>query len=75
MTLPDDLARAVEEYVQSQETPPSVTRVVQTALRQYLSERGFLRRPKTLKIRPAKHGSGRSDVSREHDKYLAERRK
>ena len=43
MTLPDDLAQALDEYVQAQEAPPALTTVVQTALREYLRERGFLR--------------------------------
>jgi hypothetical protein len=71
MTFPDDLAQAVEEYVRAQEAPPALTTVVQAALREYLRERGFLRAHKTLKIRPAKKGSGRSDVSQNHDLYLA----
>jgi hypothetical protein len=75
MTLPDDLAKAVEKYLASQEAPPSLTTMVQAALRQYLSERGFLRTRKTLEITPARYGSGRSDVSQQHDRYLARRQK
>ena len=30
MTLPDDLARAVDEYVQAQEAPPALTTVMQS---------------------------------------------
>jgi hypothetical protein len=71
MTLPDDLAEAVDNYVQAQEAPPALTAVVQAALREYLGERGFLRTRRPLKIRSAKHGSGRSDVSENHDLYLA----
>lgn len=69
MTLPDDLAEAVDEYVRSQEAPPALTTVMQTALREYLRERGFLRPYRPLKITP-KGSSGRSDVSRNHDLYL-----
>jgi hypothetical protein len=72
MTLPDDLAKAVEKYMASQEAPPTLTTMVQAALRQYLRERGFLRTRKTLQITPARKGSGRSDVSQNHDRYLAE---
>lgn len=72
MTLPDDLAEAVETYQQSQEAPPSLTTVVQTALRHYLGERGFLRKHGALEITPARKGSGRRDVSQEHDRYLSE---
>jgi Arc/MetJ-type ribon-helix-helix transcriptional regulator len=71
VTLPDDLAKAVDEYVQGQEAPPAFTTVMQAALREYLRERGFLRAYRPLKIRPAKKGSGRSDVSQNHDLYLA----
>lgn len=70
MTLPDDLADAVEEYVQAQEVRPALTTVVQAALREYLRERGFLRPYRPLKIRPVGK-SGRSDVSGNHDAYLA----
>lgn len=69
MTLPDDLAKAVDDYVKAQEAPPALTTVVQAALREYLRERGFLREYRPLKITP-KGNSGRSDVSQNHDLYL-----
>jgi len=71
MTLPDDLAAAVEEYQKAQEAPPSLTNVVQAALRHYLADRGFFRVRRSLAIRPAKKGSGRRDISEMHDLYLA----
>jgi len=74
MTLPDDLAEAVDNYLRAQETPPALTTVVQTALREYLRERGFLRMRRPLKITP-KGNSGRSDVSQNHDLYLTGRKK
>jgi len=70
MTFPDDLAKAMDDYLRSQEAPPSLTTVMQAALRAYLRERGFLREFRPLKITPAKKGSGRSDVSQNHDLYL-----
>jgi len=70
MTFPDDLAKAMDDYLQSQDAPPSLTTVMQAALREYLRERGFLREFRPLKITPAKKGSGRSDVSENHDLYL-----
>ena len=70
MTLPDDLAEAVANYQQAQEASPSLTTVVQAALREYLRERGFLRKYRALKIE-AVGRSGRRDVSEEHDAYLA----
>jgi hypothetical protein len=72
MTLPDDLADALEKYVKAQEAPPALTTVVQAALREYLRERGFMRPYRPLKITPAPKGSGFSDVSVNHDRYFAE---
>jgi len=69
MTFPDDLSEALDDYVRAQEAPPALTTVVQTALREYLRERGFLRTFRPLKITP-KGNSGRSDISRNHDLYL-----
>ena len=69
MTFPDDLAEAVDSYVQSQEVRPALTTVMQEALREYLQGRGYLRTYKPLKLRPLGN-SGRSDVSRNHDLYL-----
>ena len=74
VTIPDDLAKAVESYVRAQEARPALTAVVQAALRQYLTERGYLRAAGPLRITPAKRGSGgRRDVSQAHDRYLAVR--
>jgi len=73
VTLPDDLARAVDSYLRAQEAPPSLTAVVQAALRQYLADRGYLRARGPLSINPARRGSGRRDVSQAHDRYLAGR--
>lgn len=72
ITLPDDLAAGVDEYLESHDAPPALTTVVQAALREYLQERGFLRPFRTLRITPAAQGSGLTDVSVNHDKYFAE---
>lgn len=69
ITFPDDLSDAMEQYLKTQETPAAMTTVVQTALRQFLQERGFLKAYKPLRLRPLGN-SGRSDVSRNHDQYL-----
>jgi hypothetical protein len=74
VTIPDDLAKAVESYLRAQEARPALTTVVQVALRQYLTERGYLRAVGPLRITPAKHGSGDRDVSQVHDRYMATRR-
>jgi len=71
MTFPDDLAKAVDHYRNAQETPPPLTAVVQAALREYLRERGYLRAFRPLKITPAARGSGRHDISQNHDLYFS----
>jgi len=73
VTLPDDLAEALDNYVRSQEAHAPLTPVVQAALREYLSERAYLRARGVLRITPARRGSGRRDVSRAHDRFLAAR--
>jgi len=74
VTIPDDLEKAVDNYVRAQEAPPPLTAVVQAALREYLAERGFLKSTtRPLRITPARKGSGRHDVSEAHDRYLAHR--
>jgi len=72
ITLPDDLAVVVDEYLRAQDAPPALTKLMQAALREYLRERGFPRPFRPLKITPAPRGSGISDVSVNHDKYFAE---
>ena len=67
--MPDDLAEAVESYTRAQNVPPALTAVVQTALREYLRERGFLQTYRPLKLGPLGN-SGRSDISVNHDLYL-----
>jgi hypothetical protein len=78
ITLPNDLESDIDDYLASQEPRPSLTALVQTALRRYLGERRLAAReyvPPTRAFEPyiAEHGSGYDDVSEEHDRHLAER--
>ena len=41
ITIPDDLERAIEKYRRDLKVPPTLAAVVQTALREYLAERGY----------------------------------
>jgi hypothetical protein len=70
-TLPDDRAEAVDNYLRAQEVRLTLTAAVQTVLREYLRERGSLPVRRPLKIRPAKRGNGRSDMTENHDLSLA----
>ena len=73
ITLTDELEGALSAYLRSQEVPLPLTAVAQAALREYLEKRGFLSSPaRSFGITPARKGSGETDVSVAHDKYVAE---
>ena len=77
ITFPDDLERKLETYYARQPAPPSLSKLVQVALNEYLEnlmwqERGRRARRGSLRVTPAERGSGQSDVSERHDQYLAE---
>jgi hypothetical protein len=71
VTITDDLEASLDAYNRQQDVSPALTAVLQAALREYLARRGFPAGPKTLRITPAKKGSGARDVSIWHDRYLA----
>lgn len=71
ITMTDDLEAAIAAYQQDQEVPPALTAIAQAALREYLAERGYLAPRRALRITPADQGSGKSDTSERHDRYLA----
>jgi metal-responsive CopG/Arc/MetJ family transcriptional regulator len=77
VTIPDDLETELDSYIKAQDAPPSLTGLVEVALRRFLQEKRLesrqyrpARRP--FSITPADKGSGRRDMSVEHDRYLAE---
>lgn len=77
ITIPDDLDAELNAYLAAQDASPSLTAVVEVALRRYLQEkkleaRQYVPAKGPLRITPAPRGSGRRDVSVEHDRYLAE---
>jgi hypothetical protein len=72
ITVPDDLAGPLEAYCSHQSVAPSFTAIVQAALREFLASRGYLAPTSPFRLTPAPRGSGRSDVSVEHDRYLAD---
>lgn len=71
VTFPNDLEEALEFYLNDQEVPVTLTAAVQTAVREYLVDRGYLSPSAPLRVRAAKRGSGERDVSIDHDRYLA----
>ena len=78
ISLPDDLEAKVVEFLAQQEPEPSLTSLVQAALRRYLDEMEWSRRRFTLptqplEVTPAVPGSGHADSSEQHDRALTER--
>ena len=77
ITIPDDLEVELDAYINEQETPPSLTNVVQAALRIFLEQRKWAERSyspakKPLKLTVYDKGSGKKDLSKNHDKYFDE---
>jgi len=76
VTIPDDLEEELEDYLGRQEAPPSLTSLVQAALRRFfeqkrLGELEFRPPAGRLGVTPAAEGSGRDDVASRHDAYLS----
>jgi hypothetical protein len=71
ITIGGELEKALQSYTSRQEVAPSFTALVQAALREYLARRGAGAPAHPLRITPAAKGSGKSDVSRDHDRYFA----
>lgn len=73
ITIGDELESALASYQQDRHARPALTAVVQAALREYLARRGYLTSSQgVLSITPADHGSGKTDVSPDHDRYFAD---
>jgi len=75
VTIPDDLERELERYLHSRPAPPSLTMLMQAALRSFLreqrlAERSFAPAAGLFRVNPAHRGSGRDDVSERHDDHL-----
>jgi plasmid stability protein len=82
LTLPDDLEKALEAHLQRHDA--SVEEVLRAALRDYLEKSDLATRLTQaglefrLPTQPleyftvASDGSGKGDISAEHDKYLSE---
>ena len=76
ITIPDDLEKDLQAWLDTQPAPPSLAKVMQAALKSFLTEKkleALEYRPARYAfwITPAEHGSGYSDVSINHDAHLA----
>jgi len=77
ITLPDDLEQELQAYLAEQDVPPSLTTVVQAALRQYLDERkwksrGYLPARQEFAGPVAESTSEKCNISINHDEYLVD---
>ncbi|MEH2251487.1 hypothetical protein [Nostoc sp.] len=72
ITLPDAIANALNAYIKDQEVSIPANVVAETALEDFLCQRGYLHpRKQGLSLTPAPKGSGFQDTSLNHDKILA----
>ncbi len=71
LSLPDDLVNALDRFGREQDPPRDPSEIVQTAVREYLDQRGYAELDRLLTISPAEQGSGVADVSLHHDRYFA----
>ena len=73
VTIPDDVAPALEAYLEDQRPTPPLTAVVHDALAAFLAERGYLPgKKRRLRLAVSRTGSGASTTSVDHDTVLAE---
>jgi hypothetical protein len=70
ITIDGDLDEALRNYLSGMQAAPTLTALVQAALREFLARRGALAPSHPLHITPARKGSGKSDVSEKHDYYF-----
>lgn len=71
ISIPPDLEAALRAYQRNAEpAPPTLSGIVEAALREFLGQRGFLELGRGLRLTPAPRGSGLSDVSTDRDRYL-----
>jgi hypothetical protein len=71
ITIGDEIEVQLDSWMRQQDATPSLTTVVQAALKEFLELRGFGNVPRKLHITPSRKGSGSVDVSISHDRYLA----
>lgn len=77
ITLPDDLEAELDSYLAEQDAPPTLTTLMQVALREYLrnkrlQERDYRPPRKPFSVQPIEEqdAHGEPDVSVRHDHYL-----
>lgn len=70
ITIGDEIEAQLNAWMRRQDAAPSLTAVVQTALKEFLAHRGFATPSGKLHITPSRKGSGSHNTSVAHDRYL-----
>ncbi|MEA2514952.1 MAG: hypothetical protein QOJ59_4441 [Thermomicrobiales bacterium] len=70
--FPDDLVEGLRRYACGEDPHRDVATVAQQAIRQFLASHGLLVLLPGLRITAAERGSGRSNLSLNHDRYFTE---
>jgi hypothetical protein len=71
VAIGDQLQAELDSWLRQQDAQPSLTTVVQAALKEFLALHGLGTLPRKLHITPSKTGSGSPDGSIAHDLFLA----
>ena len=71
ITLPDTLANALNSYIKDQENLLPANDIIENAIIEFLSQRGYLPPKKPIHFTPTTKGSGFLDTSVNHDEILA----
>ncbi|MGK7920973.1 MAG: hypothetical protein AB4080_13295 [Trichodesmium sp.] len=72
INLPEPLASALLSYMRDRQDSPTPNIVIQTAVEEFLTQRGYFSPPKKhLQITPASKGSGYKKTSINHDSVIA----
>ena len=71
ITIPDDLDQALAAYGRDQDLPDEVGALVEAALRNLLANHGYLTPFRPLHITPIEHDGDETDISINHDWYVA----
>jgi len=72
ITLPDTLATALNSYIEDQANILPANDIIENAIIEFLSQRGYLPPKKPINFTSATKGSGFLNTSVNHDQILAE---
>jgi len=72
ITIPNDLVDALTAYGRDREVTGDLDALVEAALLDFLTERGYLEPFRPFHITPIHHDGEETDISINHDRYFAD---